>query len=491
MATTVKILLRNNRTSDLEYHTAVANSIPPDETCILYIGGNGTIDTFEGPGEKKASGDAKHIRNEIVKPFFADTLGIDIPVYAVKYDFDAEDGGGARTLNTALSSVANDNVLNLIGNKSKQYIGFNHRNMKREFRRYVMPWISTDGNKISVDEIEYRTRFNRISFETPNDSDMFFDLLRQNLSELSYNDSEIDLVLQYFSRIVIDMHTEHIDSLFNSVLLGRISENGKRLPINDVIVRIRKITFIAHCYGAFVVQKLQEKMKSEMQKLGYSDKEIQMVLNQMLVVAHAPSCRLDKQTPGFIGFMSAFDDQAETPNNWMRAYIRKNARQDERTMSQDKVIDMEHTWMPRASDSGQMRAAFLPRNYGNMFIIPRGFDYNIEENAPNEGEHGNTHYIQMHKQNMHGLMLNQIARNIIVNGIRNSLAQTDDFIPLPDVSELILSPTDNPKENALLVNIFDQMQKNGKTLIKNIYQYATEKLKARVPHRTNTKNHKR
>ena len=484
--------MRSKRTEGLAHHTAITLEIPPEETCVLYIGGNGTVDTPESPAEKKASGDAKRVQNEIVKPFFMDAMGIDIPVYAVAYDFDEDDYGGARTLHSDFSPVISDNVLKS-KNTTKQYLVFNHKNIKREFRRYVMPWVSTDSKKISQDEIKHRTRFSKISFENPDDYDKFFHLLRGGLSKLGYDESEIESVLKIFSKLVIEQHTEHIDTLFNSLMLPRISENGKRLPIDDALRRIRKITFITHCYGAFVVKKLQEKIKSEMPKLGYSDQEIKTLLNQMLIVSHAPSCRLDNQTNGFISFMSAFDTGAETPDNWVRAYLKTYARRDARAMDANRMADMEHTWMPKFSDAAQMRAAFLPRNYGNMFIIPRGFDYEPGGDEgmigePNQGEHGNTHYIRMPNQNMLGFMLNQIARNVVVNGIKNSLAQNAKFVPLPSMSELISSPTDNAKENESLANVFNQMQHNGKTLIKNVYKCATETLKSDSGHNISTKN---
>ena len=64
------MLVRSNQTEQQEYHCSMVDRIPGDEVCVLYIGGNGTIDTSESVGTRKANGDAKRIRSEIIKPFF-------------------------------------------------------------------------------------------------------------------------------------------------------------------------------------------------------------------------------------------------------------------------------------------------------------------------------------------------------------------------------------------------------------------------------------
>ena len=186
--------------------------------------------------------------------------------------------------------------MELQNNGYKNYLVVDNHNIRRVLKNDVMPYLSENGHSIDVSEIEHRSRFLKIIIDGDKTTEFNFKKELYNvLLDLKYSDSEIDLITANFDRLIKHNHTEHIDELFHDILLPRISENGARLPLNDALRNIRKITFVAHCYGAFVAKKLQEKMKSEMPKLGYSDSEIRAVLNQMLVVAHAPSCRLDNQ----------------------------------------------------------------------------------------------------------------------------------------------------------------------------------------------------
>lgn len=472
MSTKIEMLVRSNQTEQQEYHCSMVDHIPGDEVCVLYIGGNGTIDTSESVATRKANGDAKRIRSEIIKPFFYDKNGVDIPVYAVAYDFDGYDAG-VRDLSRDISRG------NIDGIAKKQYLVFEPKSIKRLFRDYVMDCISENNEKISLDEVKYRLGKYDIYFSDQN-SGAFYKYMDEKLRDLQYTDDEISEVFQFVQNKLKQEHMEHIDKLFNMVILPRISENEERLLITDALRRMRKITFVVHCYGAFVAKKLQEMAKSEMRKLGYSSAETNAVLNQMLIVAHAPSVRLYGQTNGFISFMSGFDEGAVTPKNWLRSYIKKNVKQDRQLMDQEKLNSMEHTWIPLVSDDFPAHVAFLSKNMGNMFIIPRGFDYSpsgfeYQIGEVNPSEHTNTSYVRAGaEQNVDGCVLNRLARNVIINGIKNSLKQHTKFTPLPDVSQLINKPKSTVVEREKTAAAFAIMRKNGNKLAQNAYEYARE-----------------
>ena len=466
------MLLRSNQTEQQEYHCSMVDRIPGDEVCVLYLGGNGTIDTQESVGTRKANGDAKRIRSEIIKPFFYDKNGVDIPVYAVAYDFDDYDAG-ARDLSRDVSRRDIDGIA------KKRYLIFEPKSIKRLFRDYVMDCVSENKKKISVDEVKYRLNKYDIYFSDHN-AITFYKYMDERLRDLQYADAEISEIFEFVQNKLKQEHLEHIDELFNMAILPRISENNARLPITDALRRMRKITFVTHCYGAFVAKKLQEMAKSEMRKLGYSAQEINSVLNQMLIVAHAPSVHLYRQTNGFISFMSGFDEGAVTQKNWLRSYIKKNVKQDRQLMDQEKLNSMEHTWIPLVSENFPAHVAFLSRNMGNMFIIPRGFDYSpsgseFQIGEVNPSEHTNTHYVRAGaEQNVDGCVLNRLARNVIINGIKNSLKQHTEFTPLPDVSQLINKPKSTVVEREKTAAAFAIMRKNGNKLTQRAYEYACE-----------------
>ena len=459
MTTKIKMLVRSNKTADMKYHSAMVDGIPADEVCVLYLGGNGTIDTVwpkKKSAEEIANGDAKRIREEIVKPFFNDSMGIDIPVYAVAYDFD--DYGGKDEINHNIHHYALE-----IGAK----------NLRHRFIKYIVPTIAENGKKISVDEIEHRIRFLKLFFTHDTDEFEFNKMLYDALLGLKYTDMEIDEIEKHFNYRKRHASNEHITDLFNRVILPRITtRDGKRRNLNDTLIEVRKITFVTHCYGALVVRKLQDEMRAKMPQLGFSQNEIKTVLAQMLVVAHAPSGRLDRQTESFYSFASAFDTEMLTPVNDVKTFVTRHRIADERIMIKGGLKDMEHTWIPHSDTS--MRAMFLPRNMGNMFIIPRGFDFHIVDDfiGANKGEHENTSYVSQPAQNKYGRILNSIARNIVVNGINNSVMQYGIFVPLPKLEDLIQNQNYTPAQRENVLFLFKQMQKNGKKFLCNVYQDA-------------------
>lgn len=473
MTTKIQIIMRSTDTQTHEYHADVVNEIPSGGVCVVFLGGNGTVDQMypkHKSAEEIANGDAKRIRNEIIKPFFNDTMGLDIPVYAVAYDFD--DYGGHWEIYHDIHRNA---------------LEINRKNMRYLFHKYILTKISQNGTKISVDEVKHRwPAYLKVFCAMPDDEFKFGCLLHDTLLELKYTDAEI----QQIETLVHDRYgytdNDHITDLFNRIIMPRLAHNGKRRSLNDALIEIRKITFVSHCYGALLIRKLQDYMRAKMPELGYMPDEIKTILSQMLVIAHAPSGRLDKQTEAFFSFASAFDDKMWVPINEITSFIGAHRKSDEKYMRQNSLQDIEHTWIPKSDTN--MRAMFLPRNMGNMFIIPRGFDAdpNNEYEFINEGEHDNTHYIRMARQNKYGLMLNSIERNILISGIKNSLAQGDTFVPLPELGNLVQNPYYADEQNTRILYMLEQMQKNGQTFLRNVFENAMAKL--RNKHQKSGKN---
>ena len=392
-------------------------------------------------------------------------MGIDIPVYVVAYDFDDD----------------YDSQLEMHHDIHRYVLEINEKNLRRKFK-LILPFLSENGDKISVGKTGHRWKpYIRIVFTSAQAESRFNRMLYDTLLDLKYTDSEIYDIEKLVEHRKARVDNTHITGLFNRVILPRLTLDGKRRNLNDALIQIRKITFVSHCYGALLVRKLQDEMRRKMPELGYSPDEIKTVLSQMLVVAHAPSGRLDKQTANFYSFASAFDSRMETPNNEIKSFITTHRSADQKIMRAQGLKDMEHTWMPESDVYKGMRAVFLPQNMGNMFIIPRGFDFDEFKEYLDEdyGEHGNTSYLPQTGQNKYGVMLNAIERNVLINGIKNSLAQADKFDPLPDLEDLIIGPNDTPEKRAVAVKIFEQMRQNGQKFLHSVFENAMAKLRAR------------
>lgn len=63
-----------------------------------------------------------------------------------------------------------------------------------------------------------------------------------------------------------------------------------------------------------------------------------------------------------------------------------------------------------------------------------------------------------------------LSRNVVINGIKNSLAQGGRFVPLPPIQELVLDEPGN--EN--IRGIFNDMTLNGQDFMLYVYEFAKE-----------------
>lgn len=81
----IEIGKRTDKTEDNPYGYVKVDSIPKDEVCVLYLGGDGAT------SDEAANGYAKIIKNEILSE-----INPDIPVYSIKYDFQGHKKSVAR-----------------------------------------------------------------------------------------------------------------------------------------------------------------------------------------------------------------------------------------------------------------------------------------------------------------------------------------------------------------------------------------------------------
>lgn len=388
---TAEICQRTEKSADNEYGLIHVDSIPYNEPCVLYVGGDGTTD------DRAANGNAKIIETDILEP-----MGIKIPIYSIKYNFAP---------NSALYSRA---------------IGF----MKNRAEPLYDP-------KARKEELE---------------KDASFD----------------------------DFHPQYITTLYHKILQPRISLlNGKgRLPLEEACRRVRNLTIVAHCHGGFVVSELEKKMRADMKRLGYDLSERKQILAQMLTVAHAPACALGIAKSQMVSFMTVEDMEwpksvtQRVNNNFLNNYLCERKRENK--------FHLQCLMNGDEQGAAKHRALNLPPCYfapqqGNMFLIQeKSIKKNRDLFQVNRAEHNDIAYGYGGKSE-DGILMTMIAKNIIQNGVKNSLRQKDGFTPLPKLENLILG--ESPEYNAQLKTLFARMVENGKKLRNIVCRYAMDKLK--------------
>ena len=434
-----RLIQRVPKTSDNVYGITTVNNIPGDEVCVLYLGGN---DTNSG---RAANGNAKIIEQDILPD-----LSVPVPVYAAQYMVNIDEMAVEKESN--FSKYGH----NFLGSpRAYNSAWVTEQNFKTILKNDVLPRVvghsgrplSIDSAKEKLDKLslvfdgDFKALRNKITLE-----------LQATLMERGVSNADSKALVQIINNNSIsakDFDTQYIDELFENAILPRISDNGARLPLTVAMERARKINIVAHCHGAYVAQKLEEKMQANMRDLGYTQTEINQILSQVLVVAHAPVIPLGVSKFRIISFTTARDFLANRPNNWVKKYVQYK-------QSHEKT-----------SGTDWLQPCFLSGRDGDVFIIRNAFNP-AKNGRPSIGEHHRARYVALEGQNDIGVFMSFIAGNVLKNGIENSLKK--NFTPLPPTSELVLGK----KNRAGMRGLFEQMQKNGVKFMADVYNFAVK-----------------
>ena len=372
----IEIGKRTDKTEDNPYGYVKVDSIPKDEACVLYIGGDGTTT------DKAANGYAKIIKNEIL-----DEISAEVPVYSITYNFEGHNKSIAR-------QIAN---------------------------------------------IKHRT-----------------EVLRSN--------ADIEKTLSKATDE--EYNPQYVNELFEKVILPRITLlNGKgKLSVDEACKRIRKLNIVAHCHGAYTTLKLEEKMQAVMKELGYSEQDRKKIQSQMLVIAQAPACPLGVSKSQFVSFRSVYDKGIPLKANFFDTYLNSKKQEEKRRFYAEKKQNKDgienNEWF-------DLKPCFFAKKQGNLFLIKQKYKWN-DDDGPfliNDEEHNDVSY-SASEQTLDGKLMAYYAKTILQNGIKNSLKQGDEFVPLPPIEDLVLSG--NPERQEKEQNMFEQMKQNGKDFRKEV-----------------------
>lgn len=256
----------------------------------------------------------------------------------------------------------------------------------------------------------------------------------------------------------------YIEEIYKRVIEPRITKNKgtERIDVEEAAAKLRKITFMAHCHGAFVALKLEDIMAQKMSALGYSAKERVLIQKQMLVVAQAPACPLGVSKSTTVSFLSANDGDMPRPLNYLSTYVDKKMREDRAYT----YAVMENDALGKATTKPfGLKPSFLPGPMGNCFLIKQKYAYDKEEGPSliNEKEQG---FVGFHDKELtsDGKILQKFAFNTLINGIKNSMRQSKKLVPLPEIETLVCQDEKERK-------VFKLMRQNGERLRREVYNF--------------------
>lgn len=327
------------------------------------------------------------------------------------------------------------------------------------------------GIKIPIYSVKYNLQQNSASTSRG----IAFSKHRANLLNNETDDNKI-----YDKANTDDFHPQYIDVLYHKVIEYRISvKEGKgKLPLEEACRRMRMMTIVAHCHGGYVALELEKKLKSEMVKIGYTTEEQKMILSQMLTVAHSPACALGIAKSQMISFVTAADIKwpksadRTIANNFFNNYLFDRQREHKSHFQGIMDKDEERATKNRIFD---LKPCYIPPHQGNMFLIREKWQRTQEDMFEvNNAEHNGIGY-GYNGKTPEGQLMTYISSNIIKNGIKNSLLQKEKFTPLPKLETLMLGGYQ--ETDTKLSDLWKKMLENGKTLRKEVCQYAINKLR--------------
>ncbi len=442
--------------TDGEYDLQPVDSVSADSVCTIYFGGNGIV------SKDKTLRLGVIVDKDILQDI-ADIPNVaDIQNYVVMYDALLVDDNRAERL-VEMDKQSKD-VLPRTDISAAVYL--TEKNLDVAYRRKVLPLLIDNGLRGIM----------RISFAIDGDGEEIKSRLvakiRHTMEVLNFPEitilSTLSIVLHNCNPYS-DYVTSYSYDMFEKILLPRISNgNGRRIDLDTALRNVRKINILAQCHGGHVARIMEQHMNDAMVKLGYTVQEIKQIMNQVLVTAFAPSCSLGDSKFQFIGFMSAYDQIVDVPNNWVYKYVNAN-RIAEQARFSGGIKDWEWKFGPM----------FLPGKNGNVFIVKQRFKYRNDVDGPNlipNAEHNNARYFPASVMEDNkavdvtedGELLAMLAHNVVINGIKNSLQQRDGFIPLPPISELIL----DGEYDSSLQELLKIMTINGDVFMNLVNEYA-------------------
>lgn len=105
----------------------------------------------------------------------------------------------------------------------------------------------------------------------------YYDSIFKNLK-----DKNIDsLVIEFYQTL------QEIKTMTSDIFLPFLQSNGERLDIKDAIKK-NNVTFVTHCFGAYIVNFMEENLIDLMRDLNYTESEISELCNSITVTQIAP-----------------------------------------------------------------------------------------------------------------------------------------------------------------------------------------------------------
>ena len=108
--------------------------------------------------------------------------------------------------------------------------------------------------------------------------------------------------------LIPPMFHNYVKHIFNITILPRICDyKNQKIPVDEAVSKINKLTIITHCYGVFVADYLIKTLDKTLHHLKYTPEEITKINKQLVIISQSPPYLLYNKPATILTFASLAD----------------------------------------------------------------------------------------------------------------------------------------------------------------------------------------
>lgn len=229
-----------------------------------------------------------------------------------------------------------------------------------------------------------------------------------------------------------------VNDIYEAIVAPRISShNGTiRYPLAQALRNIRKLNIVTYCFGSYTALKLEQQTLRHMQKLGYSEKEQEQILSQLLVLNYSADTPLDLSQAKSVNIAS-LSDLSLNHGNYVKELVHFGF----------SVTAIPPLYLPTKHGGTFYCSAYNQRSIkkSNEPLIVEAIDpdewfRNLHTPAQGErpiGEHDFLGFEERPEMSADARALQNYGKNILQAGIQNAIKQPQNgYKPLPSTKRL-------------------------------------------------------
>ena len=170
------------------------------------------------------------------------------------------------------------------------------RDLKRgevKFNKPVILWLPVDGtqddNSANGMAKETEIALGRIGVEENDIQILSVQYPAKTLYENQFSMERRSFAQQHLDDSDEIQNPQYIKDIYSTILQPLIiNSKGHRLSFNEAQTKFRNLTLFSHCHGSFVACKLMNYLTNEMKQYGYSEKEINLLSEEIISIGLSP-----------------------------------------------------------------------------------------------------------------------------------------------------------------------------------------------------------